>query len=570
MRMRIASFLLFTVAPPLLCTPASGVESLQRRLLRTIQVGASQDISVEQIRKVAENNGTDYTTEILARSALIVLQKDNAKLITYSELLENVLNHLVSDGTPFVTHEGLPNFRGKETVFTMVYALVMSGNQERAVDILEKQSLTGGHYKQAVVLSALRNIGTPRALSIIQKYAEKGPDRNLAEATLADEDFPVLFEIYDRWSLVPPSERTHDNLRKIVQGKCDQRSAVAAYWLGFLAPNPDPNAEVAERQALQAMIRTKTNSCDMMEHVIALKALALRSAESVIFWKTLAESTPNVWERHQVVIDAFGRWGRAFAPAALEMFKTDDAQYVQWELLNGNLETRQGQEYRNYWDIWIPANVLVTLEYDEAQRRGPMEQKEVDAMLDWLDAGGRPRDAVVLNHTLYHLMEFTSGNDTRRVLQILNALPQRNQNWWILQNLQDRSALPLLNYWRTLPAPKDQQEILEHVINSLAAQSKSAPAGKSGSACCEATEKCLLQHVRENAASIAQVEIRSEDGARKWLADRGISESKYTVLYRDALKRSAVVTSGDGGEQGWEYLYDCWRKTGVVPQTRAH
>ena len=556
----IAPFLLALGALCFLPARVSAAESVQQRLLRTVQVGAPQDISVEQIRKIADNNDSDYTTEILARSALVVLQHDDSKLISFTELLDDLLSHLVSDGTPFKPLGSLPNFRGKESVFTMVYALVMSGNQETAVDILEKHSLTGSRYKQGVVLSALRNIGTPRALSVIQQYAEKGPDRNLAEATLADEDYPVLFEMHDRWNLIPPAQRTHDNLRTIVQSGCDQRSALAAYWLGFLAPNIDPNKEVAELQALETLARTNTGSCEMMEHVIALKALGLRSAESVSYWKNLAQRTPNVWERHQIVINAFGRWGRAFAPAALDLLKTDGAQYVQWELLIGNLETRQGREYRNYWDIWIPADVLVTQQFDDAQRKPPMEQKEVDAMLDWLDAGARPRDDVVLNHTIYHLAEFTSGDDTRRLLRIFNALPQRNQNWWILQMLRDPAALPLLQYWSTLPAPSDQQQMLAHVIERLA--NVKPGNAKAPAACCAATEECLLQQVRQNTAAVvaADTQIHSEEEAVKWLAD-GVTAEKFTVRYTDDLKRSAVVRRGDGAEEKWQYLYDCWRRT---------
>jgi hypothetical protein len=457
---------------------ASARETLPQRLLRTIQIGAPQDISIDEIRKVAESNDTDYTTAILARSALLVLRQDEPKLIAYDELLDTLLNHLVSDGTPFQPLPSLPSFRGKETVFTMVYAMVMSGNQERVIDILERHSLTGSRYKQAIVLSALRNVGTPRAISIIQQYAEKGQDRNLAETTLADEDYPVLSEIHDRWDMVPPAQRTQDNLRLVVEGGCNQRSALAAYWLGFFAPNPDPKKEAAELHALESMAQTNAGGCEMMEHVIALKSLAMRSAESADYWKRLAQRTPNVWERHQIVINAWARWGRKFAPAALELLKTDGAQYVQWELLNGNLETRQGRGYRNYWDIWIPADVLAVLQFDDAQGPAAMEPAELDAMLDWLEAGARPRDAVVLNHMIYHLAAFTSGDDTRRLLRVFDKLPGRNQNWWILQTLRDPEALPLLQYWSTLPAPRDQQEILEHTIGSLVSRSASR-----GSAC---------------------------------------------------------------------------------------
>jgi len=172
-------------------------EALPRRLLRTVQIGVPQDITVKEIREVAESNDTDYTTAILARSALLVLQQSEPESISYDELLDGLLNHLVSDGTPFQPLSSLPGFRGKETLMTMVYAMVMSGNQERAVDILEKHALTGSRYKQAVVLSALRNVGTPRAISIIQQYAEKGLDRNLPDnphrpASLPQDCDPAL------------------------------------------------------------------------------------------------------------------------------------------------------------------------------------------------------------------------------------------------------------------------------------------------------------------------------------------------------------------------------------------
>jgi hypothetical protein len=425
-----------------------------------------------------------------------------------------------------------------------------------------------------VVLSALRNIGTPRAISFIQEYAEKGPDRNLAENTLADEDYPVLSEIHDRWNLVPPAQRTQDNLRSLVQAGCDQRGALAAYWLGFFAPNPDPNKEVAELQALEAIARTNTGSCEMMEHVIALKALGLRSAETVDYWKRLAERTPNVWERHQVVINAFARWGSKFSPAALELLKGDPAQYVQWELLNGNLDLRQGRQYRNYWDIWIPADILLVEQHDDAKGAPAMEPKELDAMLAWLDAGGRPRDPVVLNHMIYHLAEFTSGDDTRRLLRIFNALPQRNQNWWILQTVRDPAALPLLEYWNTLPAPKDQQDMLEHTIANLGRRTP----GKASSApvCCEATEECLLEHVRNGAVAAAaassspspQGPIRSEEDARKWLQEA--PAEAFKIRYADELKRSAILQRSDGTEEKWQYLYDCWRKTDSPASVTTH
>lgn len=94
--------------------PLFAHEPVPRRLLRTIQIGVPQDISVEEIRKIAENDDTDYTTAILARSALLVLGQNESKLISYEELLDNLLAHLISDGTPFQPLASLPEFREKK------------------------------------------------------------------------------------------------------------------------------------------------------------------------------------------------------------------------------------------------------------------------------------------------------------------------------------------------------------------------------------------------------------------------------------------------------------------------
>jgi hypothetical protein len=471
----------------------------------------------------------------------------------------------VRDSNAFPTLPALPDFRGKETVFTMVYAMVMSGNQEQLTDVLEKHLLTGSKYKQAIVLSALRNIGTPRAVGLIQKYAEAGQESNLAQNAIADEDYPVLFELHDRWNSIPPAGRTRDNLRAIVQSGCDQRAAMAAYWLGFFAPSIDPNKEEADLQALEAIVHKNTPDCEMTEHVIALKSLALRSPKSVAYWNRLALQTSNVWERHQIVINAWGRFGRKFAPAALDLLKTEPAQYIQWELLNGNLQARQDHVYRDYWDIWIPVNILVLMEFPEGDRhrsQPEMDQADLNALLQWLESGARPKDPWVYNHMLYNLADLVSGDDTRRLLRIFDAHPERAKNYWIVANLRDPTALPLIEYWSTLPAPPDQLEVLKGLIARLDNRSHArSPATKP---CCEATEMCLTDHLT-HAEPSSPVEIHSDEQARAWLARTSSTPIDFNISYIDELKRSAIVRFKSGDEQHWEFLYDCWRRTDPVP-----
>ena len=67
---------------------------------------------------------------------------------------------------------------------------------------------------------------------------------------------------------------------------------MATYWLGFFAPNIDPNKEVADLQALEAIVHTNSPGCEMMEHVIALKSLALRSRKTVTYWASLRARPP--------------------------------------------------------------------------------------------------------------------------------------------------------------------------------------------------------------------------------------------------------------------------------------
>ena len=154
---------------------------------------------------------------------------------------------------------------------------------------------------------------------------------------------------------------------------------------------------------------------------------------------------------------------------------------------------------------------------------------------------------MVLNHTIYHLADFTSGDDTRRLLRIFNALPQRNQNWWILQPLRDPAALPILHYWGTLPAPPatpsmpsitDQQQVLDRLIARL--ENVKPGNAKVPGACCAATEECLLQQLRQEAASsaaLADTQIHSEEEARKWLAGGSAPASSNSLLGRSETLR---------------------------------
>jgi hypothetical protein len=529
--------------------------SLTAPLLRTVQIGVPQGLSPEQIAATVENAHADFQDVMLARSALVVLHRDNPEWEQFDNLLSSILNSALNSGNVYPQARNLQaGYGGKELVFTMVYALVMSGQQERAVDTLERHLFNGSQLKQAVVLQALRNIGTQRAIGLIQKYQERGDYHNLAENTLADQDMPVLSEIYARWNLVPPEARTRTNLLRMVQGGCGVREALAAYWLGYFPPSPDRVEEHDELSALRSMYEHNSPTCDYMGRLIALKSLGLRSPESVRYWSKILHTEPDAWLRHQALIDAFGHFGREFAPEALNLLAIEPSQYMQWQLMQGNIETRQGQRFRSYWDIWIPVTLQFMLVFPDPGHQDKMSLADQEDLLHWLETGHRPQDPVVFNHMIYDLFSQTRGKNTRRMLTFFNALPDRNKNWWMLATLEDASVLPLLRYYETLPAPKDQHDQLVGMITKL----EHRPAlPEKGATCCEATRACLRELLEKNMPGEAVID--SEQSARRWL--RGTPNPSYNVEFSGALDRTATVHRSHGADEHWEYLYDCWRKT---------
>ena len=535
---------------------ADGGSSTQQ-LLSTVQIGAAQGITAGQITAIVQNGHSSYLDSMLARSALVVLHRDDPKWESFDNLLSSVLNSALNSGNVYPQPRDLhAGFGGKELVFTMVYALVMSGQQEHAVDILEQHLFNGSQFKQAVLLQALRNIGTQRAISLIQKYQEKGDYHNLAENTLADQDMPVLSEIYARWNLVPPEVRTRKNLLQTVQRGCGVREALAAYWLGYFPASQDRGQERTELSALRSLYENRNQSCDYMGHLIALKSLGLRSPETIKYWADILHQEPDAWLRHQALINAFGHYGRQFAPSALSLLATEPSQYMQWQLMQGNIETRQGQRFRSYWDVWIPVTLQFMLVFPDPGHRDKMSPADQEDLLHWLETGHRPQDRVVFNHMIYNMLPHTGDENTRRLLTFFNNLPDRNSNWWILMPIEDASVLPLLRYYETQSAPKDQYEQL---LGIIARMERLQAMPQKTATCCEPTQQCL-RSLLENGAP-RDVKIESEQTARAWLKGTPEPKSSYDIVFTGPLERTATVHGSHGLDEHWEYLYDCWRRT---------
>ena len=122
--------------------------------------------------------------------------------------------------------------------------------------------------------------------------------------------------------------------------------------------------------------------------------------------------------------------------------------------------------------------------------------------------------------------------------------------------MEDASALPLLRYYETLPAPEDQHQELMGAITML--ERRQAMPEKSAT-CCEATPACLRSLLEKD--SPQDVKIHSEQSVHAWLKGTLEPKTAYKIEFYGPLKRTATVHRSHKPDEHWEYLYDCWRRT---------
>lgn len=539
----------------LLALPAmASAEPTQHRLLRTIQTGSLQQIELSQIIDYAKGNQADFLGHVLARSALLVLGRDEGfPDWPVAKLLDRALNQLQRRSHAHHLPPEMPaGFDGADLVFTLVYAMVMGGETEKAIDVLETHLHSGNAYVRGVVLQGLRNIGSRRANSLVQQVADTQDDRNLAENLLADHHYPSLEELQQHLHLIPPDRRARTELVAIARERCSRPAALAVYFLGFLAESEDWRQADAELE----LLRDLTGASCFYTRYFAIRALALRSAESVEFWTNLYRREEDAWQRAQLARIGFARFGQAFAAPALELLADEAVQYVQWELMHGNIELREGARFRDYWDIWQPPTLQFRLNFPADS--GRMKDHDADALLSWLERGARPRDPWVHNHLLYRLARHVSKRDTRRYLRIFDSVPEKTAHWWILQNLADAGALPLLRYWHTLEAKEEQRDLLLKLIARL--EDGGPQTARSRETCCHPTPECLFSWIHALPARGHEAEITTAEQAKAWL--QGTDTASIEVRFTDSLSRVALVTRPAVDEAvRWEHLYGCWRRT---------
>ena len=531
--------------------PASR-EPLELRLLRTIYTGVWQQAEAADALRHASDSHQDFLGHMLARAALAVTGQDQGfPEWPMERVLDRALDLLSGPSHAFQTPRGMAaGFEGPQAAFAAVHALVTTGQAEKAEAVLERHLTSGARFKRAVVLQALRNIGDARSTALIQRFAEVGDDHNLAENLLADQRFPFLHELAARLSRIPPAERTRERLLSATAEGCGERSALAVYFLGYFPPSDDPWQEQREEAALQALARA---SCFQARY-FAVRTLALRAPRTAEYWTGLFQAEDDAWQRAQLARIGFGRFGGRFLAPALELLAREPSQYVQWELMHGNLEVREAARFRTYWDIWEAPTLQFHLNFP--RDGGSMSERDADELLRWLESGARPRDEWVRNHLLHGLARHLSGPLTRRFLRVFDAIPERSRHFWILSPLPDLQALPLLRYWLAQPITEEaQHKALEDLVESLEART---PSRGAAGACCLPTPDCLRSRLRS--ASVAPSAITTADEARRWLEAAEPGQPVPRLRFLDPLERVAVARWPDCREQRGEHLYGCWRR----------
>ncbi len=540
---------------------AAAAEPISWRLIRTIQTGVAQEVSLAEIVAYAKADATPYSGHVLAKAALLTLGAGNAASPGWPtlKLLDRSLSQLQQNSHDRLADAGLPaGFDGAQLIFTAVYALVMTGSEEDAVDVLARHLESPDEYKRGVVLQALRNIGSQRASDLIQQVGNRGLNGNLPENLLADYHYPFLFQLRNQWEQVRMDEKQREDLLKIAQEKpCSFRSDVAVYLLGFLAPAVEADRDQTELEFLR---ETTRRTCHYTRF-FAIRALALRSPETLRFWSELYRREEDAWQRTQLARIGFIRYQRQFLDTALDWLSTEPSQYVQWELMHGNLRLRRGGVWRSYWDLWQPPTLQFHLDFP--QQEGEMAAADVEALLTWLETGARPQHLWVRNHMLYGLARHVQGQHTRRLLSVFNALPDKTEHWWALSPLNDPSALPLLRYWHGLPAEKQQQDELALLISQLESGGRGF-LDQRARPCCHATRECLTAQLQSQRLQPGQQELRNEAEAQAWLAAMPAMSPEPEIRFSDELERIAEVRlPGQAQVQAWEHLYGCWRFVGT-------
>ena len=556
--MRIPRLLLLALAFGLPAAVHAAPEPVEVRLLRTIHIGALQSLDEGDLRRMSSPREASYVRYVLARAALLVLGKDGGSPeYPVERLLDQALAQL-QPGRDLLPAGAPPGFGGDDLIYTLTYALAVSGRGGAAERVLEEHVGGGSDSKRSVALQALHNLGTPRAQQVIQKATEVREIGFVAGSLLVQDQFPPLHELAAHWHDIPLSGRSRKDLVREVGNGCGPRAILALLLAGYLPPAGSPEQERRELAALcRAATELPLEGC-YNGRMFALRSYGLRTRGAPAVWASLAGRLETGWQRALAARIGFARFPKAIAPLALGLLAEEPQQYVQWELLWGILFAGKGLVFRDVWDLWnLSPHLQLRLSYPGSfPGLGLVEQ---DRLLDWLESGRRPGDGQVLDWLLCELARSARGREAFRLMRVYLNRPAAERHAWVLQELAEPAALPALRYLRDHAPSADDRAALAGGIEILEAGTANLYSGQAPKICCTPTRECLLSQYEQQRFRTSKDRLEDEKALKAWIA-AGLAADPEIVFLDE---RAAEVRSAPGAKRlRFEHRDGCWRLAG--------
>lgn len=564
----LAALMALSMPGPVSAAPEP--EPVEVRLLRTVHLGALQGLAEADLRRMSAPGEPSYVRYVLSRAALLVLGRDDrVPEFPVERLLDQALAQLKPDAiTAGLLPAGAPpGFGTDDLIYTLTYALAVSGRGAAAEQVLERHVGGGSELKRCIAMQALHNLGSRRGQDVIQQATQVREIGFVAGTLLVQDQFPPLQELAAHWHDIPLAERSRETLARDAGSGCGPRAILALFLAGYLPPADDPAQQRLELHSLyRAAVDLPLQGC-FNGRMFALRSYGLRTSSLPAVWTTLIGRLENGWQRGLAVRIGFAHYPQEMVPAALDRLAVEPQQDVQWELLWATLFAGKGLVFRDFWDLWnLSPHRQVRLSFPGSFP--PIDRPRQDRLLEWLESGRHPGDSQVYDWLLCELARSVRGANAFRLLRAYLARPAAERRAWVLQDLAEPAALPALRYLRAhAPAPEDREalaggiEILENATANLYS-------GRAPEICCAPTRECLMSQYEQQVFRKSDQRLRNEAELKDWIA-KGLA-AKPKIRFLDSLERVAEIRDGRSPQPlRFEHLDGCWRRVAGAGETKS-
>lgn len=561
---------LLALSAPGQASSAPAPEPVEVRLLRTVHLGALQGLSEADLRRLSAPGEPSNVRYVLSLAALLVLGRDD-RVPEYP--VERLLDQTLAQLKPDAITSGLlpagapPGFGADDLIYTLTYALAVSGRGAAAERVLEQHVGGGSELKRCVAMQALHNLGTRHGQDVIQQATQVREIGFLAGTLLVQDQFPALQELAAHWQDIPLAERNRKTLVRDAASGCGPRAILALFLSGFLPPADDPAQQRRELDSLyRAALDLPLEGC-FNGRMFALRSYGLRTSGLPAVWTTLAGRLETGWQRVLAVRIGFAHYPQQMVPAALDRLAEEPDQNVQWELLWAAVFAGKGLVFRDFWDLWnLSPHRQVRLSFPGSFP--PIDRARQDRLLRWLESGHRPGDPQVYDWLLCELARSVRGADAFRLLRAYLARPPAGRRGWVLQDLAEPAVLPALRYLKDHAATPEDREALAGGIGILENASVNLYSGRAPEICCAPTRECLLSQYEDQVFRKSDQRLRNEAELKDWIA-KGLA-AKPEVRFLDRLQRVAEIRDGRGPQPlRFEHLSGCWRRVAGPGETKS-